>query len=388
MKNFKIELLTPSKSELEMTGVDKIYIDSALKQHTFRTVKITSLSCAQANILKQTAISCGTDCSVHRETITGKIERTDCILSGSLREFEKIAEKLSYQPLKLKILSEELKEIIFGKPQNIVVNGKIFDWTKTYIMGILNITPDSFSDGGSYFDTEKALSRAAGMIEDGVDIIDVGGESTRPYSEIVPVDEEISRIKPVIEAIRKFNTDIPISIDTRNAKTAEVAIQSGANIVNDVSAGDWDSEMFKTCAEFNVPLILNHSQGTPDNMQDNPHYENCIDEIKTYLFNKAEEAKNAGVKNIIIDPGIGFGKTTEQNLDIIKNIDRFLTPDYPLLVGHSRKTFLRELFHTSDRETLDKATAIVSEYLAQKSVNILRVHDVKGHKPLKIFGNF
>lgn len=388
MKNFKIELLTPSKSELEMTGVDKIYIDSALKQHTFRTVKITSLSCAQANILKQTAISCGTDCSVHRETITGKIEKTDCILSGSLREFEKIAEKLSYQPLKLKLLSEELKEIIFGKPQNIVVNGKIFDWTKTYIMGILNITPDSISDGGNYYDTEKALSRAAGMIEDGVDIIDVGGESTRPYSEMVPVDEEISRIKPVIEAIRKFNTDIPISIDTRNAKTAEVAIQSGANIVNDISAGDWDSEMFKTCAELNVPLILNHSQGTPDKMQDNPHYENCIDEIKTYLFYRAEEAKNAGVKNIIIDPGIGFGKTTEQNLDIIKNIDRFLTPDYPLLVGHSRKTFLRELFNTPDRETLDKATAIVSEYLAQKSVNILRVHDVKGHKPLKIFGNF
>lgn len=386
MKQFKLKQLTPTLTELETTGVDKTYKKAALKQHIFKTVKIFDLTCAQANILKQTAISCGTDCSVHRETITGKTETTDCILSGSLREFEKIADKLKYQPLKLKQLGEELGRLIFETPAPLALRGKVFDWSDIYIMGILNVTPDSFSDGGIYSDTNKALNHAAEMIQNGADIIDIGGESTRPYATKVSPDEELSRIIPVIHAIRNLYPHIPLSIDTRNAQTAEAALIAGADIINDVSAGEWDSKMFETCARLNAAVILNHSQGTPENMQNSPHYDNCIEEIRTYLLAKAQEAKNAGINYVIIDPGIGFGKTTKQNIDIVKNINQFTNPDYPLLVGHSRKTFLREQLCSEDNETLDKATAVVSEYLVQKGVNIIRVHDVKGHKAVKLFG--
>ena len=191
MSVFKLNFIAPSTEDFKKIGVDKAYVDFAIKQHEFRTVKISDLSCAQANILKQTAIACGTDCAVHRETITGKIEKTDCILSGTMREFEKICEKLSGQPLKLKILAEEIKRFVLEPPGVFLINKKRFERSKCYIMGILNITPDSFSDGGKYFDKEKALKHADELIQDGADILDIGGESTRPYAEPVTADEEI-----------------------------------------------------------------------------------------------------------------------------------------------------------------------------------------------------
>ena len=387
MSVFKLNFIAPSTEDFKKIGVDKAYVDFAIKQHEFRTVKISDLSCAQANILKQTAIACGTDCAVHRETITGKIEKTDCILSGTMREFEKICEKLSGQPLKLKILAEEIKRFVLEPPGVFLINKKRFERSKCYIMGILNITPDSFSDGGKYFDKEKALKHADELIKDGADILDIGGESTRPYAEPVTADEEIERVLPVIIAIRAKYPHFPLSIDTRNAKTAKEAIKAGADIVNDVSAGLWDGDMFKTCAELGVPIILNHSQGTPENMQDNPLYENCTEEVFESLITQAKKAENAGIGLIIIDPGLGFGKTKEQNWEIIKNIKRFVTPKYPLLVGHSRKTFLKETFNTEDIDELDNATAVVSGRLAQNGVNIIRVHNVKAHKALKYLQN-
>ena len=385
MSEFDIKFVTPEKKIFEETGVEKSFLQGAIKQHSFRTLKISNLTCAQANILKQTAISCGTDCSVHRETITGRIGQTDCILSGSLREFEKINEKLLHQPLKLKILAQEISEIIFEKVKPIKIRNTNFDWSKPYIMGILNVTPDSFSDGGCYLEINSAFNRAKELIEYGADIVDIGGESARPYAEPVSPEEEISRILPVIRCIRAAYPDIPLSIDTRNSKTAFAALKSGIDIVNDVSAGEWDEDMFEVCAKNKAVVILSHSQGTPENMQDNPVYENCTDEIIDYLKNRANAAFATGIENIIIDPGIGFGKTVEQNLEIIKNTEAFLSLKLPLLVGHSRKNFLKQSLLTERINELDEATAVLSSYLAMKGTNILRVHNVKAHQAIRLF---
>lgn len=184
-------------------GFDKAYVKKGINKHKFRTIKIYDLNCAQANILKQTALSTGTDCAVHKQVITGKVELSDCILSGTISQLEKICEKLKYQPLKLSSLASQISDTLFYKPETLMIRDIVLDWKMPYIMGILNLTPDSFSDGGKYNTTEKAINHYKKMIEDGADIIDIGGESTRPFSQKITVEEEICRVIPVIEKIRQ-----------------------------------------------------------------------------------------------------------------------------------------------------------------------------------------
>lgn len=382
---FKIKYIKPNCKEIMDIGFDETYTNRAVEKHKFKTIKIYQLTPAQANIIKQTAISCGTDCAVHRETITGKIEHTDCILSATENQFRKIIEKLKKQPLQLSKLADQINHTLFGFLQPMPVRNMNFDWSKTYIMGILNVTPDSFSDGGCFNNKSNAVNHAFKLINDGADIIDIGGESTRPYSSPIDVNEEINRVIPVLKAIREFNTEIPISIDTRNSETAIEALKNGADIINDVSAGEWDENIFIAAKEYNSPIILNHSKGTPETMQVNPQYKNCVDEVYDYLESKILKAKEYGISGnkIIADVGIGFGKTTEQNIELIKKIKEFYTLGVPILVGHSRKNFLKDSFILNSNDELDKGTLIVSHELLKQKVNIIRVHDVASHKLLK-----
>jgi len=244
-------------------------------------------------------------------------------------------------------------------------------------MGILNITPDSFSDGGKYSSIDLAIIRAKEMVEEGAHIIDIGAESTRPGSEPVLEKDEIERIVPVVRALVR-EIDIPISIDTSKAQVARRCLEEGAHIINDITGLKGDSKMAEVIAKYDVPSILMHIKGTPKTMQDNPTYKNLISEIKEELEISLELAKKAGIdKNkIILDPGIGFGKTFENNLEILNRLEEFKDLGHPLLVGASRKGFIGQILGTEIDERLEGSLAVAITS-SMKGARILRVHDVK-----------
>lgn len=384
-KKFKIKFIDCTESSLKEVGFDSSYVHKAMDKHSFSTIKIFQLNCAQANILKQTALSVGADCAVHREVITGNVELSDCILSGSISQLYKICEKLKFQPFNLQALSMQIKDMLVFKPSALLVRNSVFDFSqRVYLMGILNVTPDSFSDGGMHDRLDLAISHYKFLVDSGADIVDVGGESTRPYSSAVSVDEEISRVIPVIEKIRTFDKNTVISIDTRNSLTAKLALEAGADIVNDISALDYDGNMLSVLLDKNCPVILNHSTGTPDIMQNNIFDSDVVEEIYNYFDEKINYLTKNGldISRIILDPGIGFGKTLCQNFEIIKRLGEFKTLQCPMLVGHSRKKFLQEGIWVTDNDSLDSATTVVSSKLIDNGVNILRVHNVKMHNDL------
>ena len=244
-------------------------------------------------------------------------------------------------------------------------------------MGVLNVTPDSFSDGGAYLDRGDAVSHALRMIDEGADIIDVGGESTRPGSKDVSLDEELRRVIPVIEHIAA-TTDIPISIDTRKANVALQAIASGAHIVNDVSGLTADQEMVGVVAEADVPVVVMHAQGMPENMQHNPYYRDTIGEIKGWLAGRIDALCSAGIRRcrIIIDPGIGFGKRVSDNLLILKSLDAFHALDCPILIGPSRKQFIGNILDLTKQYRMEGTAASAAIAIAA-GAHIIRIHDVR-----------
>lgn len=249
---------------------------------------------------------------------------------------------------------------------------------KTYIMGILNVTQDSFSDGGLYFDKSAAIKRAIQMVEEGADIIDIGGESTRPGAEPVTVEEELRRTIPVIEVLAK-EINVPISIDTYKSEVAKKALDAGASIVNDISGLRFDPEMAKVVSEYKVPVVIMHIKGRPKDMQQNPVYEALIPEIMDYLREGIRLAKESGVpeNKIIIDPGIGFGKTFNQNLEIINNLREFTLLEKPILIGLSRKAFIGKILgNVSVTDRLEGTAAAVAISI-MNGANIIRVHDIR-----------
>ncbi|THE11487.1 dihydropteroate synthase [Bacillus timonensis] len=241
---------------------------------------------------------------------------------------------------------------------------------KTMIMGILNITPDSFSDGGSYFDLEAAIAHAKKMVNDGSDIIDVGGESTRPGYERLSDEEEIARVVPIIKALVK-EVHVPISIDTYKSEVAKQAIEAGAHIINDIWGAKADPKMAEVAAAYHVPIILMHNR-------DNKNYTNLIDDMIVDLKESVEIAKAAGVKdeNIILDPGVGFAKTFEDNIETIRQLDRFSELGYPILLGTSRKSFIGHIFDLPPQDR-DEATGATTCLGIQKGCDIVRIHNVK-----------
>lgn len=270
------------------------------------------------------------------------------------------------------------------------IRNKKYDlYSRTHILGILNITPDSFSDGGKYFDGKinynKILEDALQMEKDGADFLDIGGESTRPGSEKISKEVELERVIPAIELIRK-NSDIPISIDTYKSEVAEEALKAGADIVNDISGLRFDDNMAIVTAKYYATCILMHIKGTPKDMQVNPEYKNVVKEVYEYLVDSIEIAKNAGVKQIITDVGIGFGKNLQNNLDLIKNLSEFKKLGYPILLGVSRKRFIDYISPTPMNERLEGTiSANVAGIL--NGANIIRVHDVLENKKAAIIAD-
>jgi len=251
---------------------------------------------------------------------------------------------------------------------------------RTWIMGVINVTPDSFSDEGLYLDREKAVERGLELAEEGSDIIDIGGESTRPGSEPIPLDEELRRVIPVISELRE-RIDTLISIDTTKSKVANAALDAGADIINDISSFQSDPNMFPLAAQKGAPIILMHIKGIPKTMQANPYYENVLVEVKSFLEERFTTAIASGIKKekIIIDPGIGFGKRLQDNLALINNLQILEDLDRPILIGVSRKSFIGKILNTSPQERLEGtiASAVLS---IVHGANILRVHDVASVK--------
>ena len=373
MHNFVIRELNSDNllQELATIEFDKGYASQMTDKFKYKNYKIYGLNAAQANILKQTALSVGADCATPKNTIMGKIENADCILGGSISQIQKISAKLKLQPFALKRLGFELEQLAFYNKRN-----------TTKIMGVLNITPDSFSDGGNYLMFEDSVKQLNTMIEEGADIIDIGAESTKPYSSPVSEDVQLERLIPILEYINMNNIEIPISIDTRSAKVAERCLDAGAKIINDVSGLTFDENMINVITKHNCPVVIQHSKGTPDVMQDNPEYKNLMDEIFVNLKQKTDFAISKGVNssNIILDPGIGFGKTRENNFEILRRFNELKTLGYPILLGLSRKSMLG--MKDEDNSTKDIYTLALNTLAIENNVDIIRVHNVKLHKRL------
>ncbi len=252
--------------------------------------------------------------------------------------------------------------------------------SKPLIMGILNVTPDSFSDGGRFQSLDSAVKQAELLLNEGADMLDIGGESTRPKSLSVSSGEQIARIIPVIKAIRsQISSDVLISVDTRLSTVAKAALNAGANWINDISAGRDDPLILKIAAEMNCPIVLMHIRGTPQTMQDSPYYENPVKEVLAELNHRIEIAIDAGIRQqqIIIDPGIGFGKRHTDNWQLLANLSTFVKSGFPVLLGTSRKRFLGQLCDIDQADQLGNATAITTALGVQAGVKIFRVHDVK-----------
>lgn len=252
---------------------------------------------------------------------------------------------------------------------------------ETLVMGIVNVTPDSFSDGGKFYSTKDAIAHASKLIFEGADIIDIGGESTRPGANEISSSDELRRVIPVIRGIRSNNPDILISIDTTKAIVAKKAVEVGANIINDVSGLSFDSQMPKTVASLNAPIIIMHMKGNPRNMQKNPEYKDLINDILYYFKERIKIATKAGInkKMIILDPGIGFGKTVEHNFQILSKLNKFNKLELPLLIGPSRKSFIGLTLNLAPEDRIDGTAATVALGV-NNGARIIRVHDVEKMK--------
>lgn len=268
------------------------------------------------------------------------------------------------------------KITLFSEHTTLNCGGKLISFQRPLVMGILNITPDSFHDGGKYADSTKAIQHAKQMLDEGADIIDIGAVSTRPGASVITEEEEKKRLMPVLEGILKDTPEAVLSVDTFRASIARASIAAGASIINDISGGSLDNRMFETIAALNVPYVLMHMQGTPETMQLNPKYKNVTRDVIRWLADRVSELKKLGVNDIIIDPGFGFGKTGIHNFTLMNQLEYFRIFELPLLVGISRKSMVYKTLNIKSNDSLTGTIALNYQALIN-GANILRVHDVK-----------
>ena len=345
-------------------------------------IKVEGLDTRAANILKQNMLSLGGEVSLPRDVLRFDGSTTSCLISGTRRQFRDLVGKLAHQPFGLRQLATELEGLLRtldGEEERVLrIGSRTYDLSRrTLVMGIVNVTPDSFSDGGLFFDRDSAVREALRQVEAGADILDIGGESTRPGSDFISLEEELRRVIPVVEELAA-QTDVPVSVDTTKSEVAEQALRAGAAMVNDIGAMRLDPRMAEVVAEAGVPICLMHMQGLPRDMQDNPHYDDLMGEIAAFLLERAEAAEEAGIERsrIIIDPGIGFGKTLDHNLEIIRRLPELKSLGYPLLLGPSRKSFIGRILDLPPGERLEGTAAAVALGIAG-GADIVRVHDVR-----------
>ena len=363
--------------ELEKIGFDSLYLNSAKRKYEFKTLKFCKLKAIEANILKQTALSLSSDCAVHRNVILNAEGEFDCLISASISTFLKIAEKLKLQQFRLKEIAQLIEENILSndKEKILKIRGKELNFSKEkYLMGILNITPDSFSDGGKYFSHEKAEEQFKSLIMQDADIIDIGAQSTKPNFKEIPATEEIERLNLLFKSPEYINSNIIKSIDTFNYQTAQFALNNGCDIINDIS-GFKDKNMIQLAADYKTPLILMFNQ----KMQEKSNLD-TFSQMYEFFLRKIDELINANIdKNkIIIDCGFGFFDNNAENIKILSQLANLQALNCPILLGISRKSFINNLNIFSD---LDNASMLISSKYIQ-DINILRVHDVKTHKEM------
>ena len=296
---------------------------------------------------------------------------------GSIRKFKSIAERVSDHSsvrLSLKLFNTINFFERYGL-NNYKIGDKLFDFSKAYIMGILNITPDSFSDGGKFYDKNKAIKHAFKMLDDGADIIDIGGESSRPGAIKIESKIEIERVIPVIEKILNERPDSIISVDTNKREVAEEVLEYGAKIINDISGGKFEPEIMETVANHSAAFIIMHIKGTPQDMQNSPKYVNVVEEVYDYLYKQVKKAEEAGINNIFIDPGIGFGKTTADNLNLLNRLDDFKSLAHPITIGVSRKSFIGKSLNLEIDER-DTPSSMLEALCLNKGARIIRTHNI------------
>ncbi len=355
-------------------------IDIMAPKAQFRAVKIKNVSATKANIIKQDMLSFGGEAATARGVIDHSVKATDVLIFGTVQQIKNLTSKLRRQYFGLKELAVRIEDALAnydGVPQPIKAGGRTFDFGKrTYVMGILNVTPDSFSDGGKFVSFGDAVARGREMLDEGADIIDIGGESTRPGALPVGAGEEMKRVAPVIRELSKIKGAV-ISIDTCKSIVAEEAIKAGASMINDVSALRADKKMTGVAAHYRVPIVLMHMLGNPRTMQENPRYEDLIPEIISYLQNSISLAIKGGVSasRIIVDPGFGFGKTVEHNLEILRRLKEFKVLGRPVLIGTSRKSTIGKILNLPPDKRMEGTAATVTSAIAG-GANIVRVHDV------------
>lgn len=370
--------------ELESIDFDNSYIKCAILKYEYKSIKLFNLKPHEATILKQICLSLGTDCAVSRGVLLSEVDYTDCIIAASCAVLKKIVEKLKLQPFRMNQIAELIQNNINRNLEVWKIKDKEFDFqNKKYVMGILNVTPDSFSDGGMFLNPKDALKQVELMIENGIDIIDIGAESTRPGAREVESCEQIKRLKPILKEIIKEFPTLPISLDTRSQDVAKFSLDYNVDIINDVSSGDFDDKMINFIKEHNKIYIITHSSSTPDKMQNKTKYKNLIDDIYLYLKKKVDILEESNINKVIIDPGIGFGKTEHQNIEIIKRLRDFKSINKPILIALSRKSFITKLFNTSKKEELDYATILYNTLALNNGASLIRVHQTKNIKLLK-----
>jgi dihydropteroate synthase len=369
-----------AERELRRINVDSGGIGMMASKMLTRCVKLQGLQCRQANILKQEMLALGGDAAVARGTVACSIDHTDVILIGTEKQLLRLCRKLAPQPFGLPALAVELKQVlshVIQSPKSWKTAQRDLSLERPLIMGILNVTPDSFSDGNLYFDPQHAIDRALELAGEGADIIDIGGESTRPGAPPVTAGDEIKRVIPIISGLAG-KIRCALSIDTWKSSVAHEAVAAGAEIINDISGFTFDRQMAAVAAQSGAGVVLMHTRGTPQVMQTNTTYADLIGEIMQSLRASVTMADEAGVSLhcIALDPGIGFGKEAVQNLEILRRLREFTTLGLPVLAGPSRKSFIGSVLSRDTGQRLCGTAATVALAVSNGAA-ILRVHDVR-----------
>ncbi|APH15866.1 dihydropteroate synthase [Clostridium sporogenes] len=368
--------------ELSKIEVHEGSINIFMNKNSITPLKIFNVLAPAANIIKQELMALGGDCAINKYCVNCKVETSDIILLGTDRQYKKLLAKLKYMTFfRIQEIAVELENYIKnnGVVRTILKDGREINYENLKVMGIINCTPDSFYEGSRKNSIEEALKTAEKMLKEGAEILDIGGESTRPGSDPVNEEEEIKRVVPVIKEIKNKFKDAIISIDTYRANTAKAAIEAGADIVNDISAMKYDENMVKVVKEYNVPVILMHVKGKPKDMQIDPVYENLMKEIHLYFNERIEYCKSHGITEdkIILDPGIGFGKTVEHNLKIMNTIEELKSFNLPVLLAASRKATIGKVLGNLPTEERLEGTIALSCLAVDSGLQMVRVHDVK-----------
>lgn len=365
---------------MESIGVHKASLPIFANKNQILPLKLLQVRTPAANIIKQEMLAAGGDAAVPTGCVLNKDKYSDVLLLGTRKHYNLLLKKLELMPyFGMDKIKAELEAVLNEeKLQTVLADGRVLNYDKVLIMGILNITPDSFYEN-SRTAIEEVVAKAGQMLADGADILDIGGESTRPGSEAVAAEEEQARVLPVIEALRKAYPEAVLSIDTYRASTARLAIEAGADIINDISAMEADAEMIDVVCETKAPIILMHMRGTPKDMQTQCEYKNVVEEVAVYLAERAELLRERGVgaEKIILDPGIGFAKNAEQNLKLMRDLNALTSFGYPVLLAASRKGTIGKVLGDLPAEERLEGTIATSCQAVCAGANMVRVHDVK-----------